>query len=101
MRMVRSICNRYSLFLEVKGKLLMLCVPFLQEFFMLSNLNRLAETASNTSSSTKSPLAQCLTKPEEQRILVMEESKEGGQQGRARSLKITPVKTLKHHQTMP
>lgn len=52
--------------LKVKEKLLVLWVPFLQEFFMLSNLNRLDETAFNTSSSTKSPLEQYLTMPEVQ-----------------------------------
>lgn len=58
-----SICSKNNLFLKVKEKLLV-CVPFLQELFMLFNLNRLAETAFNTSSSLKSPLEGCLPMPE-------------------------------------
>lgn len=59
-----SICSKYSVFLKVEEKLLVLCVPFLPELFMLSNLSRLAETAFNTSSSSKSPLEGCLPMPE-------------------------------------
>lgn len=59
-----SICSKYSAFLKVEEKLLVLCVPFLPELFMLSSLSRLAESAFNTSSSSKSSLEGCLPMPE-------------------------------------